>query len=136
MVKVIMGLKGHGKTKQLIDLVSRAAEEENGNVICIEKDESLRYDIPMKVRLVKLSDYKLTGYTALKGFLSGLCAGNYDITHIFLDGLFKLAGTDSLNEAEEFLDWCEAFSAREDVKFTLTISADESSATEGIRKYF
>ena len=136
MVKVIMGLKGHGKTKRLIELVRKASEEEHGNVICIERDSALRYDVPMSVRLIKLSDYKLTGYTALKGFLSGLCAGNYDITHIFMDGLFKLAGTESLNEAEEFLDWCDAFSAREDVKFTMTISADEAAATEGIKKYF
>ena len=77
MVKVIMGLKGHGKTKQLIELVRRASEEEHGNVVCIERDEALRYDIPMSVRLIKLSDYKLIGYTALKGFLSGLRAGNY-----------------------------------------------------------
>ena len=136
MVKVIMGLKGHGKTKKLIDLVRRASDEEHGNVICIERDEALRYDIPMNVRLVKLSDYKLTGYAALKGFLCGLCAGNYDITHIFMDGLFKLAGTDSLNEAEEFLDWCDSFSAREGVKFTMTISADEADATDGIKKFF
>lgn len=136
MVKVIMGLKGHGKTKQLIELVRKAAEEENGNVVCIEKDEALRYDIPTSVRLVKLSDYKLIGYPHLKGVICGLCAGNYDITHIFLDGLFKLVGSESLNEAEAFLDWCEGFSAREGVKFTLTISADAETATEGIRKYF
>ena len=136
MVKVIMGLKGHGKTKKLIELVSRAADEEHGNVVCIERDEALRYDVPMSVRLIKLSDYKLTGYSQLQGFLSGLCAGNYDITHIFMDGLFKLAGTDSLNEAESFLNWCESFSDRENVKFTMTISADEAAATEGIKQYF
>ncbi len=136
MVKVIMGLKGHGKTKQLLELVRKASDEEHGNVVCIERDAALRYDVPMSVRLIRLSDYKLVGYTALKGFLSGLRAGNYDITHIFMDGLFKLAGTESLNEAEEFLAWCDSFSNREGVKFTMTISADESSATEGIKKYF
>ncbi len=136
MVKVIMGLKGHGKTKRLIELVNKAADEEHGNVVCIERDAALRYDVPMSVRLIKLSDYKLTGYTALKGFICGLRAGNYDITHIFMDGLFKLAGTESLNEAEEFLAWCDSFSAREGVKFTMTISADEAAATEGIKKYF
>ena len=136
MVKVIMGLKGHGKTKQLLDLIRKAADEENGNVVCIEKDASLRYDIPMSVRLVKLSDYKLIGYAHLKGVICGLCAGNYDITHIFLDGLFKLVGSESLNEAEEFLNWCESFSRREGVKFTMTISADAELATEGMKKYF
>jgi hypothetical protein len=135
MIKVIMGLKGSGKTKKLIDLIHKATTEEHGDVVCIEKNDVLTFDIPHSVRLVKLSQYKVSGYTALKGFLCGLQAGNYDITHIFMDGLYKLADTDSLNEAEEFLDWLDAFSEREGVKFTLTLSADESLATAGIKKY-
>ncbi len=136
MVKVIMGLKGAGKTKKLIDLVQKATEEEHGDVVCIERDAVLTYDIPYKVRLVNFSQYKNKGgYAFLKGFICGLQAGNFDITHIFMDSLFKLSGSDSIVEAEEFLNWCESFSDREGVKFTLTISADESLATPGIRKY-
>lgn len=135
MVKVIMGLKGAGKTKTLIELVKKAADEEHGDVVCIEKDAELTYDIPYQVRLVKLSDYKGSGYGFLRGFISGLRAGNYDITHVFMDNLYKLVGTDSDSEAEEFLDWCAAFSDREGIKFTLTISADVALASPGIKKY-
>ena len=135
MVKVIMGLKGEGKTKKLIDLVQKAAEEEHGNVVCIERDDALTFNIPYSVRLVNYSQYKSKGYTFLRGFISGLQAGNYDITHIFMDSVTKLVGDDSLNDIEEFLDWCEAFSDRENVKFTMTISADSALATEGIKKY-
>lgn len=135
MVKVIMGRKGSGKTKTLIELVRKAAADEQGNVVCIEKNAELTYDIPYQVRLVKLADFKGGGYEFLRGFLSGLRAGNYDITHVFMDSLYKLAGNDSENEAEEFLKWCEAFSSREGVSFTITISADVELAPPGIKKY-
>lgn len=135
MVKVIVGLKGAGKTKTLIDLVNKSVEEERGDVVCIEKDAALTYDIPHSVRLIKVSDYAFGGYEFLKGFISGLHAGNYDITQIFIDGLFKIAKNDSVHDAEAFLDWCEAFSEKECVKFTATISVDESVLTEGIKKY-
>lgn len=133
MVKVIMGRKGEGKTKKLIDLVNKALDEEHGDVVVIEKSGALTYDIPYRARLVQ---YTNVGYDYLCGFISGLQAGNYDITHIFMDSLFKLSGSDSLVEAEKFLAWCESFSDKEGVKFTMTISADADTATDGIRKFF
>lgn len=138
MVKVIMGLKGEGKTKKLIDLVKAELDKDHGDVVVIEKDAVLTYDIPYKARLVKLSDYKDSGsgYELLRGFICGLRAGNYDITHIFMDSITKLAGNTSLEDAEKFLAWCDAFSEREGVSFTLTLSADSANATEGIRKFF
>jgi len=136
MVKVIMGLKGSGKTKNLIDLVNKAAVEESGSVVCIEKDSALTYDISHDARLVKITDYDFGGYDFLKGFISGLQAGNYDITHIFVDGLLKITGDNSDIKMEEFLTWCESFSNKENVKFTITISADASLASPGVKKYF
>ncbi len=136
MVKIIMGLKGSGKTKQLIDLVTKAVDEENGNVVCIEKGPKLTYDIPHNVRLVEAKNYGFGSYDFLRGFISGLHAGNYDISHIFIDGLFKILDETMDVRVEEFLDWCESFSERENVKFTITISADAALATEGVKKYF
>ena len=136
MVKVIMGLKGSGKTKQLIELVNSAAGEEQGDVVCIEKGTKLTYDIPHKVRLVDASQYDFSGYEFLKGFISGLYSANYDITHIFIDSVLKIITADVDEKAEEFFDWCDDFSKREDVKFTMTVSADITLATDRIRKYF
>lgn len=136
MVKIIMGLKGSGKTKQLIDLVKKAVDEENGSVVCIEKDPKLTYDIPHSVRLVEAKQYDFGSYDFLKGFISGLHAGNYDISHIFIDSLFKILDETIDARTEEFLDWCESFSEHENVKFTMTVSADATLANEGIRKYF
>ena len=136
MVKVIMGHKGAGKTKNLIDLVVKAADEENGDIVCIEGSNELTYDIPYKVRLIDASQYTFGSFDFLVGFISGMHSGNYDITHIFIDGLHNVL--DAKNEAttEKFLDWCEMFSEKEAVKFTITISADNELATPGIKKYF
>lgn len=138
MVKVIMGLKGEGKTKKLIDLVKSELDKDHGDVVVIEKDAVLTYDIPYQARLVKLSDYKDSGsgYDLLRGFICGLRAGNYDIVHIFMDSITKLSGDSSLDDAEAFLAWLDAFSTREGVNFTVTLSADSAKATEGIKKFF
>ena len=131
-----MGLKGSGKTKQLIDLVNKAVEEEHGDVVCIEKGAKLRYDIPYQVRLIESSLYEFYGYHFLKGFICGLHSANYDISHIFIDSLLRIIGAEVDDKTEDFLEWCESFSERENVKFTITISADISLATDKIKKYF
>lgn len=136
MVKVIMGVKGTGKTKQIIELATKAVNEESGNVVVIEKGLKLTYDIPHTARLIESSHYDFKGYDFLKGFISGLHAGNYDITHIFLDSLLKIVDEPLDVRCEQFLDWCESFSERENVKFTMMISADSTLASEGIKKYF
>ena len=136
MVRVIMGKKGSGKTKQVIEMINAAVQTENGNVVCIEKGEKLTFDIHYQIRLVEASEYDIASFTALKGFVCGLYAGNYDITHIFIDSVTKITGNDNTAETENFLDWLNAFSEKHGIKFTVTISDDASLASEGIKKYF
>ena len=131
-----MGLKGSGKTKKLIELVNEADRTEHGNVVCIERKPDLTYDIPYSVRLVAASDYAIVNYDVLKGFICGMHAGNYDITHIFIDNLFKIVDRAYDAEAEAFVMWCVAFSEKEGVRFTMTLSADEELASEKIRALF
>ena len=137
MVRVIMGVKGTGKTKQMIELINSAVHSENGNVVCSERGPKLTYDIHYKIRLVEASHFDVCNFDFMKGFISGLYAGNYDITHVFIDSLTKIVAADVTDHAvEEFLDWLNSFSEKNNIKFTVTISADESLATEGIKKYF
>ena len=136
MVKVIMGPKGTGKTKQMIDLINTAVETEHGNVVAIAHDSKLTFDINYKIRLVETSDYDIPNYDTLKGFLYGLYASNYDITHVFIDSLNKLVSTENKADVEAFLDWLEAFSQKSGIKYTVSISEDETTASEGVRKYF
>ena len=137
MIRVIMGKKGTGKTKQMIDMINQAVQSEHGNVVCIEKGDKLRFDINYQIRLVDSSQYDVADYAAMKGFISGLYAGNYDITHVFIDSLTKIVASEATDHAvEEFLDWLNSFSEKNNIKFTVTISADASLATDGVKKYF
>lgn len=137
MVRVIMGVKGSGKTKQMIEMINAEAKSANGNVVCIERGSKLTYDVHSKIRLVEASHYDMTDYKFLKGFISGLYAGNFDITHIFIDSLCRVVPSDAGDpEVEKFLDWLNRFSEDNGLKFTISISADASLATEGVRKYF
>ena len=137
MVRVIMGVKGTGKTKQMIELINTAVQSEHGNVVCIELGPKLTYDINYKIRLVEASHYDMKDYEFLKGFVSGLYAGNYDITHIFIDSLTKIVPSEATDLAvEDFLDWLNDFGEDNNIKFTVTISADSSLASDGVKKYF
>ena len=136
MVRVIMGKKGSGKTKQMIELINAAVGTEHGNVVCIERNRALTYDIDYNIRLVEASDYDIKSFEFLKGMISGLYAGNYDITHMFIDSLCRVVPCEGDPSVEEFLDWLDNFSEKNGIKFTVTISADAELAHEGVRKYF
>jgi len=136
MVKVLMGLKGCGKTKKLIELVNSAIENEKGSIICIERGSKLTYDVNYKARLIDISGFAIESFSMLKGFISGLYAGNYDISHVFIDNLFKAGGEQDMKAAGDFLKWLESFGTRNNVAFTITISASVDEATDDIRKYF
>lgn len=135
MVRVIMDPKGSGKTKQLIEMINSAVLTEHGNVICIEWDRELVYDIHYHIRLIEASDFYLPSFEALKGFISGLYAGNYDITHIFVDNLCKVVPCRDTPLVEDFLEWVDRFSDANGLKFTATISAEPEAASDGIKKY-
>ena len=135
MVRLIMGEKGTGKTKKLIELINAAAAAEDGNVVCIEAKANMTFDIHYHVRLISAGEYKVSSYEALRGFVSGLYAGNYDISQIFIDNMFKIVKGDCNQEAEDFLTWLDRFSNTHGVRFTVSVSADPASATDGMQKY-
>jgi hypothetical protein len=130
-----MDSAGAGKTKRLIELLDKAVSEEHGNVICIERKPELTYDVHHDIRLVAASDYELKGFDVFKGFLSGMYAGNYDITHIFVDNLCKIVGSSDPASVEKFLDWMDGFGDKNNIKFTVTMSTLPELETEGIKKY-
>ena len=132
MIHVIMGLKGSGKTKKLLDSIHDAVAEARGDVVCIEYGKKLTYDVSYKVRLVDSKEYGINSSEMLKGFLSGLHAGNFDITHVFIDNLYKTIGNAA---GEEFVTWCAKFAADNNMEITMTISDDVADAPDGIKQY-
>ncbi len=134
MITVIMGLKGSGKTKKLISSINEAVSSASGDVVCIEYGKKLTYDVNYCVRLVDSEEYAISNSDMLKGFLSGLHAGNFDITNVYIDNLYKTIGTDRAN-GEEFVEWCAKFAAANNMNITITISDDPALASENIKKY-
>ena len=129
-----MGLKGSGKTKKLIDAVHAAVAEAHGDVVCIEYGKKLTYDVSYKVRLVDSEEYAISSPEMLKGFLSGLHAGNFDITHVFIDNLYKTIGNDKA-AGEEFIVWCAKFAADNNMNITISVSEDPANASENVKQY-
>ena len=134
MIHIIMGLKGSGKTKKLIDAINGAVAEANGDVVCIEYGKTLTYDVTYKVRLVDSKEYGINSVEMLKGFLSGLHAGNFDITNVFIDNLYKTIGKDRA-AGEDFIVWCAKFAADNNMEITITVSDDPAEASDAIKQY-
>ena len=134
MIHVIMGLKGSGKTKKLIDSINAAVAEAQGDVVCIEYGKKLTYDVSYRVRLVDSQEYGITNLDMLKGFLSGLHAGNFDITNVYIDNLYKTIGADRA-AGENFILWCAEFAEANNMNITVTVSDDPAGASEEVKKY-
>ena len=129
-----MGLKGSGKTKKLIDSIKDAVANAHGDVVCIEYGQKLTYDLPHKVRLVDSKEYGISNPDMLKGLLSGLHAGNYDITNVYIDNLYKTIGNDRA-AGEEFILWCAKFAEANLMEITVTVSDDPELASEDIKAF-
>lgn len=135
MVKLIVGLQGSGKTKQLIADINAAVKNETGSMVCIEKGTKLRYDIDSRVRLIDYQEYNLKTLNGLKGFISGLHAGNFDISHIFIDSFYKLLDKATLEDVEKFTLWCDAFGKVNDIDFTILVSEEPESVPATLKTY-
>ena len=131
MVKLIIGNKGSGKTKRLIDLVNGAVESSNGNVVCIEKERLLTYDVNYRARLIETDYYKVSGYDAFYGFLCGVIAGDHDITDILVDATLKIGGRD-YEALANFLEKVAELSKLSEQDITFTVSCDECDLPERI----
>ena len=134
MIQVIMGLKGSGKTKRLIDAINTAVASAQGDVVCIEYGKQLTYDVNYRVRLVNSKEYGIDNIDKLKGLLSGLHAGNFDITNVYIDNLYKTIGDDRAT-GEEFILWCAEFAQANNMNITITVSDDAAAASEAIKAY-
>ena len=125
MVTLIIGHKGSGKTKKLIQAVNDAIENSDGNVVCVEQGTQLRTEVNYRARLVSANEYSIKGFESFYGFLSGICAGDNDITDILVDATLRIGSRD-FAELASFLKRVEALSALTGNNFVFTVSADKS----------
>ncbi len=130
MITLLTGKKGSGKTKKLIELANKAANESKGNVVVLEKGSKLTYDIAPSIRLINVDDYSVSGEAALQGFVCGILAGNYDITDVFVDSTLKVIHE---SELEAFVTGLAP--AAKDVNIVLLVSADDADIPAGLTDY-
>ena len=138
MIHVIMGLKGSGKTKKMLDDLHQTVANAAGDVVCIEYGKTLTYDVNYRVRLVDAKEYGINSVEMLKGFLSGLHAGNFDITHVYVDNLYRTIGKPmgaGMDQCDEFLAWAAKFVEVNNMELTFTVSEDPANASEEMKKY-
>ena len=133
MIKLLIGVKGTGKTKTLIEKVNAAQETTKGNVVVVEKGMKLTYDIAPAARLIDLDEYKIAGGKMLYGFIAGLLASNYDITDIYVDGILKVMDH-NLNKLGVVLDEIAAITGNT-VNAVITVSANEADLPSDVKKY-
>ena len=134
MLKLIIGVKGTGKTKTLINLVNGALEVTKGDVVCIEKGVKLRYDIKPTARLVDVEEYMIADAQSLYGFVAGILASNHDVTDLFIDSTLKICKEDRV-AFEALVVELDQLAAKTGVNLIMTVSMPEDDASEQLRKY-
>lgn len=135
MIKIHIGLKGSGKTKKLIEAVNAAVNIEHGNVVCITDGNRLIHDIERKVRMINTQDFKLKNFDMFEGMICGLIAQDFDITHIFIDSVFKSVPSGDMKTIEGFIADLEKLEDKFNVSFTMMVSAEPSEAGPNVEKY-
>ncbi|MEG0570258.1 MAG: hypothetical protein RR497_01290 [Oscillospiraceae bacterium] len=136
MIKLIIGSKGQGKTKQLIEMVNNSVKSTNGNVVCVEQGMKLTLELDHDVRLIDAEEYKIKGYDSFYGFIAGILAGNYDIKEIYVDGILKIGAKGDTKDIDGLGDLLEKINElTKDITIVFTVSSDEASLPDSVKKF-
>lgn len=134
MIKLIIGVKGTGKTKQLIDQVNAALDSSKGDVVCIEKGDKLKFDVKYQCRLIDTDYFDISGADSLYGFIAGILASNHDVTDLYIDSALKIC-EDKVEDFDVLLDKVNGLVEKAGVKCVITASIAVESATAAMKKY-
>jgi ABC-type phosphate/phosphonate transport system ATPase subunit len=134
MIKLIIGTKGTGKTKTLIEMVNNAIAATKGSVVCIEKGDKLKYDIKYQCRLIDTEDYQINDGQALYGFIAGILASNHDVTDIFVDSALKICQQDAAS-FDYFIKEIDALLKNHEANLVMTSSLPVEDASDTVKKY-
>lgn len=125
MIQLIIGEKGKGKTKVLLEMANKAAADVKGNMVFIDKDNSHMYELKNNIRLINTSDYAIDSKEAFIGFVSGIISADHDLETLYIDRLLPLAGIEA-SEANEVLDKISKVAKANNVDVTVSLSVVKS----------
>lgn len=134
MVRIIIGLKGSGKTKHLIELANKAVETSPGNVVCIEKGNKLMFDVRHQVRLVDTDVFGIENADQLFGMVCGIISANYDIKDIFIDSSLKIC-KDNKDDFVKLIEALDKITTQKEINLVTTASIDISDFPTSLNKY-
>ncbi|MCR5487347.1 MAG: twitching motility protein PilT [Lachnospiraceae bacterium] len=132
MIQLIIGEKGKGKTKILLDKVNEAAKNAKGNLVFVDKDSSHMFELKNSIRLVNASEYSVASAEEFTGFISGIISADHDLEQLFLDGYMILASAESHNMEDSLLKIDEV-SSRFNVTVTISISVTKDELPEQLK---
>lgn len=134
MIQLIVGEKGKGKTKFLLEKVSEAASSAKGNVVFIDNDLSHMYEIKNTVRFVNVSDYDISGATEFYGFVSGIISADHDLEQLFIDKMLIISSLDSTSDAVELIRKLEKISSKCDVSLTISFTGKKEELPSDLQE--
>lgn len=132
MVQLIVGRKGKGKTKQLLDKVNAEVKDIAGNVVYLDKSTKHMFELNNKIRLINVADYMVTNSDEFLGFICGIISQDHDLQQMYFDSFLDIA---CLKEAgiDGVLDKLEAVSTKFGVDFVLSVSLDEHELSDNAK---
>ncbi|NLM18935.1 MAG: hypothetical protein GX217_02805 [Clostridiaceae bacterium] len=134
MIEAIVGFKGSGKTSIIVDEITNVANTQDTNVVCIEYGKRFNQNIPYQVRLIDITEYPVRNYRELLTFIAGVSAKDHDITHFYIDSLYKIARSEDRIELESFFNDLDDMTKNIAAKFVMTISDDPDAMPDNVKK--
>lgn len=134
MIEIIVGEKGKGKTKILLEKANEAIAHTNGTLIYLDKSHQHMYELNNQIRLINMRDYPVLGNDGFIAFICGLVAGNYDIKQIFIDSFLTLTSS-QVSNLENTINKLENISCLLNIKFILSISCNEEELSKKLKNY-
>ena len=132
MVQLVVGKKGKGKTKHLLDKVNTEVQSASGNIVYLDKNTKHMYELNNKIRLIDVSSYLVTNADEFVGFISGIISQDHDLEQMYFDSFLKIACLEN-NDVEPIIKELEVLSEAFKVSFILSISLDEDELPASVK---
>ena len=135
MIEFVYGAKGSGKTKKMIDMANAEVGSAKGDILFINDRDKYRVTVDTKIRFINSEDFEIKGEDELYGFISGVIAGNYDVDVVYIDNLLRILDADGPEDISGILEKLDKIQKKQDIKFVLSLSCEESSVPDCVKNY-
>jgi hypothetical protein len=133
MLKILMGKKGVGKTKRIIQMANEESGDNKGNSVFVDDDNRYMFEIKRPVRFIDASEYRIDGAPMFLGFIAGLMASDYDLETLYIDGFLKIVRSENLDSLVDFFKRLDRLTS--DLNVIISIKGDPQTVPEALKKY-